>query len=218
MDVVSAPANTDTSGPSTRDVPVIASAAAADGPGPDTTRPRPRRGRPPARVLGRALALVAAVFALVLLVPRPNSVPQETVDATAAARSAAARLGFTPAVPVGLAGWTATVADLRHGTSGILTWHLGLLTPTGDYAGVEQATTSSSAWEMSLSGGATPLGFVTIDGRSWEYLDKAERNTTTLILREPGRATLVTAKGGGLVDAETLVRALPPTTLTGPSS
>ncbi|HET9658076.1 MAG TPA: DUF4245 family protein [Kineosporiaceae bacterium] len=158
------------------------------------------------------LAVLVAV--LTLLVPRANSVPLETIDASAAARAAAAQLGFTPAVPVGLPGWTVTIAGLRQGSDGILTWHLGLRTAAGNYAGVEQASTSSAAWVNTLSSGAGWTGFEDVAGHRWQYLVKAERSTTTLVLREPGRTTLVTAKSGGLADAERLIEALPPDTLT----
>jgi hypothetical protein len=162
-------------------------------------------------------AVVTLLFVLggILLVPRPNAVRLQTVDVPAAASAATSDLGFAPSVPTGLSGWTATTAVVRHrGNSGILTWHVGFVTPQGNYAGVEQASRSTPRWENSLSSGGRKVGTVNVDGATWDHRERAERATTTLILRRPGRVTLITAKGGGLADAITLVRSLPASTLS----
>jgi Protein of unknown function (DUF4245) len=166
------------------------------------------------RIVTTALSMVILVAGLVLLVPRPNAVPLQLVDVSTAARRAAPVLGFAPSVPSGLQGWTATTAVVRDGTDGIATWHVGFITPQGNYAGIEQATRSDFTWENALDSGGLWVGSVEVDGRTWAHMEKAERNTTALILRRPGRVTLVTAKGGGVPDAVTLIRSLPPDTLS----
>jgi hypothetical protein len=172
-------------------------------------------GRGVPGVLGATSLVLVVVFGLVLLVPRPNAVPLQTVDVASAASEGVGVLGFSPAVPNGLTGWTATTAVVRrHGTDGIVTWHVGFRTPEGNYAGIEQAARSTWTWENALDSGAKPMGTVEVDGTRWDHLEKAERNTTALILRRPGRVTLITAKGGGLADAMTLVRNLPSDTLS----
>lgn len=172
-----------------------------------------RRGR---KVIGETLAVLAMVIGSVLLVPRPNSVPLEAVDVASSASAAAPRLGFTPSVPGGLDDWTPTIAVLRRGATGILTWHVGYVTAQGRYAGIDQAARWSFTWQNTLDSGGTPEPAVVIDGRTWMHLEKAERVTTTLIYRQPGRVTLVTSKGGGLAEAETLIRSLPADSLSGP--
>lgn len=162
-----------------------------------------------------AVATLLFVLGGILLVPRPNAVRLQAVDVSSAASVATPDLGFAPSVPTGLSGWRATTAVVRHrGSSGILTWHVGFVTQQGNYAGVEQASRSTSLWEKSLSSGGMKVGIVDVDGAIWDHLERAERVTTTLILRRPGRVTLITAKGGGLADAITLVRSLPPSTLS----
>jgi len=170
--------------------------------------------RPLRRVLLSGVGVLVMVAGLVLLVPRPNAVPLQTVDVMTAARAAGPQLGFAPSVPIGLQGWTATTAVVRHGSSGILTWHVAFITPQGNYAGLDQATRSDFTWENALDSGGLWVGTVTIDGRVWDHRDKVERNQTTLILRRPGRVTLITAKNGGVQDAITLIRSLPPDTLS----
>jgi hypothetical protein len=183
---------------------------------PERERSMPERERSVAGVVPRTLAAALLVFGVVvggvLLIPRPNAVPLQLVDVATAARAAAPELGFSPSVPDGPPGWTATAAVLRHGSSGIATWHVGFLTARGTYAGIEQATRSTFTWENALDSGGTKVGTVDVDGMTWDHMEKAERDTTSLILRRPDRVTLITAKGGGLADALTLVRSLPPGT------
>jgi hypothetical protein len=237
MVVVSAPSNTERPGadaadgsaeniPGRRgDVVEVVTEVDHDGtarrsvPAPDGAQapvPVPERGRSVSgvvlRTLAAALLVLGVVVGGVLLVPRPNAVPLQSVDVASAARAAAPELGFSPSVPDGPPGWTATIAVLRHGSSGIATWHVGFLTARGTYAGIEQATRSTFTWENALDSGGTKVGTVDVDGMAWDHLEKAERDTTSLILRQPGRVTLITAKGGGLADALTLIRSLPPGT------
>lgn len=186
-------------------------------PSPDLGVPVPPVGRRARLLVGwmvHVAVVLSIVVGLVLLVPRPNAVPLQVVDVAGAARAASPELGFEPSVPSGPVGWTATVAVVRHGTDDILTWHVGFVTPKGTFAGIDQATRSNYTWENALDSGGMWVGTVKINGHAWVQVEKAERGTTTLILRRPGRVTLVTAKGGGVPDAVTLIRSLPPGTLS----
>lgn len=156
------------------------------------------------------LVICGIVIGSLLLMPRPNATPLASLDVASAAVGARERLGFEPSVPVGLEGWTATTATVRRDSSGILTWHLSYLTPEGRYAGVDQADRSTHAWENSLDEGGVKVGTVVINGETWDRMFHEERALTSLILRHPGRVTLVTAKAGGVVDAERLIQALNP--------
>jgi hypothetical protein len=173
-----------------------------------------QRRRPLRTTLLGTLCVVLLVTGGVLLVPRPNSTPLELVDVAAAAAAARSQLGFAPAVPVGPTGWTVTTASARHGTDGIITWHVGMMTAQGNYAGFEQAEHSTFTWENALDSGGRHIGTVNVDGVVWDHMEKVERGTTTLILRRYGKVTLVTAHGGGLPDAMALIRSLPPDALT----
>jgi hypothetical protein len=168
-----------------------------------------------ARVASGAAGLVVLALGLDLLVPRPNAVPLQVVDVASAARRATGELGFSPSVPSGLEGWTVTVATVRHSTDGIRTWHLGLLTPDGDYAGVDQADRDNPEWDNEMTSGGSPAGYLQIDGHRWERLPKVERDRVTLILREPGRVTAVSTQHGGMATVEELIRSLPGRTLAG---
>jgi hypothetical protein len=157
------------------------------------------------------VVILAIVTVIVLLVPRPNALPQAGVDPQQAARGAGSQLGFVPDVPRGLPeGWVVQAAQVRRSQDGIVTWHLGYITPEGRYAGVEQAGRSTRAWEEILDGGGQVVGSQEIAGRTWEQRYREPLSLTTLIDRRPGHVTVVTSKGGGLGDARTLASALAP--------
>jgi len=159
----------------------------------------------------RSLAVIAGIVAvLVLVVPRPNSVPLVAVDVVATAEGAAKTLGWQPAIPQNLpAGWKATNAYVNNSGEGILTWHIGYLTADGHYASLEQAAKVTARWEEILTSGGTSRQPQTIDGTIWEQKYKDVRDVYALIHRGPGRTTMVTSKAGGLQNAEILARSLP---------
>jgi hypothetical protein len=160
-------------------------------------------------MLRTMLVVLAVVVGIVLLVPRPGQIARPAVNVAGAARGAEPALGFPPSVPQGLpAGWVPTSAETRNGTDGVRTWHIGYVTPSGLYAGVEQAAKVTDQWVAVNDAGGTPVASVPIDGVVWQQLEKPERDSTTLLLRTPGRVTLVTSKGGGLAEATVLARSL----------
>ncbi len=210
-------ATTDPPGPDAEPQPSDPGGIRASGPAPEEAGERRRSAlqKSVADMLRSLLVILAIVAVIVLLVPRPSSVPQQDVDVAAAAAGAEPVLGFRPAVPQVPQGWTPTSAEPRRGGDGIMTWHVGYLTPTGRYAGVEQAERSTFGWQNALTSGGEPVGTVTVAGRSWEHLYREDRDVTSLILRLPGRVTLVTSKQGGVPDASALAAAVPASALTG---
>jgi len=153
------------------------------------------------------LVIIAAVGLLVLLVPRPTSVARPSIDLTAAAGQAESTLGFAPLTPVP-PGWTVTSARLRRDTGDLPSWTINYLTPEGGYVGLVQAAGWSARWQSSLTHGGEPLPSVQAGGVVWETYLKQERGLTSLLRREPGRSTMVLAKGGGLDDATALAARL----------
>jgi Protein of unknown function (DUF4245) len=178
-------------------------------------RPAPPHGaggpglRAPALSLLVVLALAGAFWGLF---PRPNAVPIQDVDVAGAARAATLRLGFAPAVPRGLTpGWAPTSAEVRASADGVITWHIGYLTPQGHYAGIEQAARVTGQWESIMDSGGVDRPAQVVDGTTWEQRFKDVRDVTALIHRGEERTTMVTSKGGGLANAEILARSIPAT-------
>lgn len=157
------------------------------------------------------VVVVGVALVIVALVPRPNAQPIRSVDVAAAARAAAARLGFDPAVPQGLpSGWVVTEAGVRRSADdGIITWHIGYVTPDGHNASVEQAARVTPQWISIMDSGGLPRPSVQVDGTPWVQHYKDVRDVTALIHSGPDRTTMITSKVTGLADAELLARSIP---------
>ena len=144
------------------------------------------------------LVVVAVVGVLLLIVPRPNKVPVQSIDVPGVATSVRGQLGFSPSVPRGLpGGWTAVAAEVQQATGNIPTWHLSYLTPSGHYAGVQEAAHPSQAWEnRQVTDGAATQGHHQAAGRRWLVRSRTDRGITSWVLRAPDRTTIVTGTAG----------------------
>ena len=142
----------------------------------------------------RSLAVIVAIIVgVLLLIPRTNQVVQPATDVASAAQGAAGRAGFALAVPQGLpGGWRSTSARLQRGTDGVLTWHVGYVTPQGRYAGFEQAGSPTANWESTQVTDGREQGSVSVAGSSWLVRSRTDRGVTSWVLRAPGRTTIVT--------------------------
>lgn len=139
------------------------------------------------------LVIVGIVGLLLLLVPRPNAIPERTLDVASAARAAQPQLGFAPAVPTGLPGaWTARAADVQRGTDDIPTWHLTYTTPSGRYAGVQQARKATTDWEARQVTDGREQGDRKIGSTTWIIRSRTDRGVTSYVLRKGDLTTVVT--------------------------
>jgi hypothetical protein len=177
-----------------------------------TPPPPPRsrgRGRQTVGDMVRSLVLVlVAVFVVLALTVRQH--PDREVrryDYTAALEQARQQAPYDVLVPMGLPdAWTATSA--RVGRDGdAVTWHLGLVTPDGDYAGLEQSNGRPQTLVSSVAADAEPAGTVTIDGLRWRKLDNGRPERRALVL-EGEAVTTVVAGGASWRDLRTLADAL----------
>ncbi len=138
--------------------------------------------------------IVGIVLVLLLLVPRPNEIPTRAINPQAAATGSAAQLGFTPAVPVLTPDWTVRAAGLQLKTTDDTTaWQLTYTTPSGTYAGVQQAENPTKAWESRQVTDGKEDGTETIGGLEWVVRSRLDRGTTSLVHRgDDGITTVVT--------------------------
>lgn len=162
-----------------------------------------------ADMLRTMLVMLVAVGFLVLLVPRPSSVPRAVVDLSSAADQAGDVLGFAPATPVPQ-GWTVTSARVRRDTGDLPSWTINYLTPEERSVGLVQAAGWNAEWQTSLTHGGAPEGDVEVNGATWEALYMPEREITSLVQRGDEETLLVLARGGGRDDALAIARLLPP--------
>jgi len=151
--------------------------------------------------------IVGIVVALLLLVPRPNQIPERSIDVAAAAGAAQQELGFAPADPHLSSDWTARTADVQRATDDLPTWHLTYTTPSGHYAGIQQAAKPTAAWENNqVTGGNPAQGTRVIGSTTWIVRSRLDRGITSLVLREPaagaGHPAITTVVTGTATDVE----------------
>jgi hypothetical protein len=136
--------------------------------------------------------IVGLILVFLLLVPRPNQIPERTLDVSAAAQNSAAELGFAPADPSLPAGWTARTADVQRGTDQLPTWHLTYTSPSGFYVGVQQTKNATKDWEARQVTDGAEQGSTAVGGKDWVIRSRTDRGITNWVLREPPITTVVT--------------------------
>lgn len=154
---------------------------------------RPARGRQTALDMVRSLVLVlAAVLAVVLLVPRPDEPVRQPVDVAVVAQAAAAA-DAPYAVPDVPDGWSPTSARFDpSGPGGVATWHVGYLTPSQRYAGLEIAAGASPKWLREQTSNGRVTGTQAVAGATWQQLLSDDGSRRSLVLERDGVTTVVT--------------------------
>ncbi len=161
------------------------------------TRP-PREGmlRKSALDMVRSLAVIGVVVAVVmLLVPQPKSTYSPEVDlpaVVAAARTAGDVPVVAPATPPG---WQVTSARRERAEAPLpASWHVGYLTASGGYAGLETTGAASESWiaDVTIDGVDTQTT-QDVAGRPWQvWQSQGEDRTSLLQGSVGGQMTVVT--------------------------
>lgn len=153
-----------------------------------------RRGGQSAGDMLRSLALVLLVVGLVFVftVRDPPDDPGPEIGYRQQLAQTRAVAPYDVLAPVGLgARWKATSA--RGGQDGgSVTWHLGLVSPAGDYAAVEQSDGPVRGFLDEHVAGAGRAGAVSVGGRTWQRLTGGTPDDHALLLPDPDVTTLVT--------------------------
>lgn len=186
--------------------PPAEATAAATGPAAGTARPRGRQTV--GDMLRSLLVVLALVFLAVALSARSDSgLRVRPVDYGSALAAAREQAPYDVLAPVGLpSGWTATSA--RVGRAGdAITWHLGFVTPTGTYAGLDQGDGRAAAVVDTVARDARAAGTTTVGGLRWRRLAGGQPEPRALVL-EAERVTTVVAGGASWAELRTLARAL----------
>ncbi len=174
----------------------------ASEPGLDTSAP----ARPPARTsregmarksaldMVRSLAVIGVVVAVVmLLVPQPKSTYTPDVDLAAvgaAARTAGDVPVVAPATPIG---WKVTSARRERAVAPLpASWHVGYLTGSGGYAGLETTAAASESWiaDVTIDGVDTQTT-QDVAGRPWQVWQSQGEDRTSLLQGSVGGQMIV---------------------------
>ena len=162
--------------------------------------PAASRGRKTATDMVRSLAVIGAVVAvLYLLVPRPAGTSTPPVDLPGAVEVAEAAGDVPVVVPDLGADWEVTSARRDRPVDGDpATWHLGYLTPSGGYAGLEVADAVTEDWVTRVTSDGTQAGAQDVAGTPWQVYESEQPRRTSLLLEQGGRTTVVT--GSAVLD------------------
>ncbi|MEV4615711.1 DUF4245 domain-containing protein [Kitasatospora sp. NPDC049258] len=152
------------------------------------------------------LAVGGVVTVGYLFVPHSAGDGVHVVDYHTALASAKRAAPYPVLGPQGLPErWRATSVDYRKDKNGHNVWHLGFVTPTGEYAAVEQSNaTKADVLAAAVPGGAAD-GSAPVAGQDWErYQGERYRGLT----RQDGAATTVVAGSASYEELAQLAQAL----------
>lgn len=151
------------------------------GPSPQTTGSRYSMGSSKNLALS-LLAILGMMAALVLMVPRVNSMGGPPVDVHATAVRVAEQSGWPISEAVGLPDdWTETSARYVRTTDGFMTWHAGYQMPSGSYIALEQTLDPSRAWVASQINRAPQTGSIEAAGRTWSTYVRDNKTQNSLL-------------------------------------
>jgi uncharacterized protein DUF4245 len=160
----------------------------------------------PSRAL--VLSLLAVLLVLIAIIPLRHHgavAPVDYRDELARARADAPYHVLAPdRLPIG---WLVTRAAYDPDVSGAATWHLGLITPGGKYAGVAQSNGPWRLFEIRQSNRGLPHGEISVDGKLWRRQYRKERDVRTLV-RMSGGVTTVVSGTASYDELELLLRSL----------
>ena len=205
--------------------PPARAAGAPDAPAPaqgGTERaPARKRGRETAIDMVRTLAVIAVpVLLLVLVVARqPSPDPVRLVDWAPVSLTAAEQAAYPVVAPAGLpAEWRATSARFEPvpRQRGATLWHLGLLTPADDYAGLEQSDADPTGVVEDFTFEGTPAGTVDLGGATWSRYTAGTNGYRSLV-RTWGTSTVVVNGSAEWAELDQLAGSLRVVPVPGPS-
>jgi hypothetical protein len=151
----------------------------------------------------RSLLVIGAIVALlVAIVPRVNQVSQPPVDVTGTALQVAGDTGWPIEAPEGLPdGWKATSVRYVRSTDGLMTWHAGYQSPSGNYVTVEQTKDATANWVSAQTNRARETGQRQAGGRVWGTYVRSGKVQNSLVHKAaPGDELTTIVTGTGTFD------------------
>ncbi|GAA3944658.1 hypothetical protein GCM10023085_28360 [Actinomadura viridis] len=142
--------------------------------------------------MAACLLLVGAIF---LVTPRGEKEVLPTIDYGGHLWAMRSGAPYTVHAPEGLpAGWRPTssrVHGLNNKDGEPVAWHLGFLTPTDQYAALEQSNEKPSAYIPRMTNIKKTVGTRQVGGATWNQYHRKDKNAYSLARTLPGGVTLV---------------------------
>ncbi|WP_285695660.1 DUF4245 domain-containing protein [Actinomadura sp. NBRC 104412] len=157
------------------------------------------------------LLLVGAIY---LVSPRNDKELLPTVDYSSQLWAMRSDAPYVAYAPEGLpAGWRATssrVHGLGSGGDDPVAWHLGFVTPTGEYAAVEQSNERASAYVPRMTSIKKTIGTQQVNGVAWNKHHRVDKNARSLVRTLPSGITIVVTGTASFEELGVLAAALRP--------
>ncbi|SDQ69761.1 DUF4245 family protein [Quadrisphaera sp. DSM 44207] len=171
-------------------------------------RRRPR-GFETAGDMVRSLAVVLlVVLAVVALTQQRSGRIERPVDVAAAVQEAVAG-GLPVRVPDVPEGWDPNGARFAPDTTeGLPTWHVGYVTPSGRYAGVDVTRGVTPRWLDGVTGEGREVGTRTAAGATWQQLSAGGDPERVSLVREQDAVTTVVTGTATLEELDRLAAAV----------
>lgn len=151
--------------------------------------PRVPRRQTVADMLRSLAVVLAGVLALVLLAPTPGDPLRQPVDVVGTAEQAGREAPVV--VPELPDDWTPNAARFApRGGDGVPTWHVGYVTPSGAYAGLEAAEDAPARWLDDVTARGEEVGVVEVGGVRWREMVSPDGGRRSLV-RQEGEVTQV---------------------------
>ena len=164
-----------------------------------------------AMAMGACLLLVLAIY---VVTPRSDEEVLPTVDYSAQLWAMRSDAPFTVHAPEGLPGtWRPTssrVNGLGEGGGEPVAWHLGFVTPSDEYAALEQSNEKASEYVPRMANSSRPLGTQQVNGQAWSKYHRKDKKANSLALTLPGGVSLVVTGTATYAELAILAASLKP--------
>ncbi|TDB88544.1 DUF4245 domain-containing protein [Actinomadura sp. KC216] len=140
-------------------------------------------------------ACLLVVLAIYAVTPRSNEEMLPTVDYGSQLWAMRNDAPFTSYAPEGLpAGWRPTSSRLNGLESGgkkPVAWHLGFVTPSDEYAALEQSNEKASEYVPRMTNSSKMVGTQQVNGVTWTKYHRKDKKANSLARTLPDGVSLV---------------------------
>jgi hypothetical protein len=161
--------------------------------------------------MGACLLLVLAIF---VITPRDNKEVLPTVDYASQLWAMRGDAPYTVWAPEGLSPrWRPTssrISGLESGGKQPVAWHLGFVTPKGEYAALEQSNEKAEAYVPRMTNSSKPIGTMQVAGESWAKYHRNDKKANSLARPGPGGTSIVVTGTASYEELAVLAASLKP--------
>lgn len=166
---------------------------------------------------GFALAMAACmllVVAIYVVSPRGDKEALPTVDYGSQLWAMRGDAPYTVFAPEGLpAGWrpnSSRLHGLESGGAEPVAWHLGFVTPSDEYAALEQSNEKASEYVPRMANSSKPTGTQQVNGVTWTKYHRKDKKANSLARTLPNGVSIVVTGTASYQELAVLAASLKP--------